>query len=90
MYATVYSTGSMIPSSGAAAAGGVGASWRRRTWSNSTTTRRHNNRPSSTGSNLGSDVGNLASGFFDIPMLDGMEPTPTQAEDLLTWLNGSA
>jgi hypothetical protein len=46
--------------------------------------------PSPTGSNLGSDVGNLASGFFDIPMLDNMEPIPTQAEDFLTWLNGAA
>ena len=52
-----------------------------------------NYEPPPTDSNLGSEVGNMAPvtgpGFFDIPMLDGMEPIPTQAEDFLTWLDGA-
>lgn len=58
-----------------------------------------NYEPPTTGSNLGSDVGGMATvagqgglghGFFDIPMLDGMEPIPMQAEEFLTWLDGAA
>jgi hypothetical protein len=60
-----------------------------------------NYEPPATGSHLGSEVGmvtgtgagaggGLGPGFFDIPMLDGMEPIPTQAEEFLTWLDGAA
>lgn len=26
-------------------------------------------------------------GFFDMPMIDGLEPIPTEAEDFLDWLD---
>ncbi|KAJ4344930.1 hypothetical protein N0V95_006085 [Ascochyta clinopodiicola] len=51
-----------------------------------------NYEPPPTGSALGSEAMAPVTGpgFFDIPMLEGMEPIPTQAEDFLTWLDGAA
>jgi len=30
-----------------------------------------------------------ANGFFDLPMIDGLEPIPTEAEDFLNWLDNA-
>ncbi|KAF1971211.1 hypothetical protein BU23DRAFT_510546 [Bimuria novae-zelandiae CBS 107.79] len=34
-------------------------------------------------------LGGVGAGFFDIPMIDGMEPIPTESEDFLTWLDNA-
>lgn len=34
-------------------------------------------------------IGDAGGGFFDMPMIDGMEPIPTQSEDFLNWLDNA-
>lgn len=34
-------------------------------------------------------LGGVGAGFFDIPMIDGMEPIPTESEDFLNWLDNA-
>ena len=34
-------------------------------------------------------IGEVDGGFFDIPVIDGMEPIPTQSEDFLNWLDNA-
>lgn len=34
-------------------------------------------------------LGTMGPGFFDIPMIDGMEPIPTESEDFLNWLDNA-
>ncbi|KAF1949601.1 hypothetical protein CC80DRAFT_255780 [Byssothecium circinans] len=50
--------------------------------------------PHGTASGDGAEGGALAAGvgtgFFDIPMIDGMEPIPTESEDFLNWLMDNA
>ena len=33
------------------------------------------------------DLAGSGQGFFDMPMIDGLEPIPTEAEDFLNWLD---
>jgi hypothetical protein len=35
------------------------------------------------------DVGNSDGAFFDFPLVDGMEPIPTESEDFLNWLDNA-
>ncbi|KAF2003421.1 hypothetical protein P154DRAFT_86277 [Amniculicola lignicola CBS 123094] len=34
-------------------------------------------------------LGGPGAGFFDLPMIDGMEPIPTESEDFLIWLDNA-
>jgi hypothetical protein len=36
------------------------------------------------------DIADSGPNFFDMPMIDGMEPIPTEAEDFLNWLDNAA
>lgn len=35
----------------------------------------------------GEDLAGSGQGFFDMPLIDGLEPIPTEAEDFLNWLD---
>ena len=37
----------------------------------------------------GEDLAGPGQGFFDMPMADGLEPIPTEAEDFLSWLDNA-
>lgn len=47
--------------------------------------------PSNEGQSEGgpANLGVGGAGFFDIPMIDGMEPIPTESEDFLNWLDNA-
>jgi hypothetical protein len=34
-------------------------------------------------------LGGVGAGFFDMPLIDGMEPIPTESEDFLNWLDNA-
>ena len=36
---------------------------------------------------IGEDLAGSGQGFFDMPMIDGLEPIPTEAEEFLDWLD---
>jgi hypothetical protein len=35
------------------------------------------------------EMPDMVAGFFDIPMMDGMQPIPTESEDFLQWLDNA-
>jgi hypothetical protein len=37
----------------------------------------------------GDALGGASNGFFDMPLIDGLEPIPTEAEDFLNWLDNA-
>ncbi|KAF2266303.1 hypothetical protein CC78DRAFT_153536 [Lojkania enalia] len=37
----------------------------------------------------GNGLPGVTSGFFDMPLIDGMEPIPTESEDFLNWLDNA-
>jgi hypothetical protein len=39
--------------------------------------------------NGGQALGGVGAGFFDMPLIDGMEPIPTESEDFLNWLDNA-
>lgn len=47
--------------------------------------------PSNEGQSDGASavLGGVGPGFFDLPMIDGMEPIPTESEDFLNWLDNA-
>ncbi|KAF2645998.1 hypothetical protein P280DRAFT_476447 [Massarina eburnea CBS 473.64] len=53
-----------------------------------------NYQPPPNGATLGDGtegaLAGVGTGFFDIPMIDGMEPIPTESEDFLNWLMDNA
>ncbi|KAF2016040.1 hypothetical protein BU24DRAFT_346994 [Aaosphaeria arxii CBS 175.79] len=47
------------------------------------------NTNSDAGTDSGSGIPAVGGGFFDIPLVDGMEPIPTESEDFLNWLDNA-
>ncbi|KAF2474541.1 uncharacterized protein BDR25DRAFT_109618 [Lindgomyces ingoldianus] len=43
----------------------------------------------SQGNGDGTALGTVGGGFFDMPMIDGIEPIPTESEDFLNWLDNA-
>jgi len=41
------------------------------------------------GDGSGGNLGGIGPGFFDMPLIDGMEPIPTESEDFLNWLDNA-
>lgn len=41
------------------------------------------------GDGSGGGLGGIGAGFFDMPLIDGMEPIPTESEDFLNWLDNA-
>lgn len=52
-----------------------------------------NYEPPNNGSQRGEDATTLTAGagqgFFDMPMIEGLEPIPTEAEDFLNWFDNA-